>query len=229
MDSEQPDTPRFFVLQKGPLWSRYDVDVEELNKNRGEAACCPKCSSAIGLLTWLPPYSVRLVLHGEELGDFIECMGDELLVSERFAQAFREEGLTGLEGFHPVEIQRISRKRRGPKPAHIPQYRVVSPCFGRAAVDMVRSLIHYEAPPTCEECLTTVKDAIHGFALQPGTWQGEDISRPRGLYGRLLVSERFERFVVRHGFTNMHLTPTEELVWDPLGLGPEPASKQRSA
>ncbi len=71
---------------------------------------------------WLPPYRAELVLHGEELGDFIDAGGYDLLVSERFAQAFQEEGLTGLEGFHPVELVRVRRKRRGPKPALIPRY-----------------------------------------------------------------------------------------------------------
>jgi hypothetical protein len=58
-----------------------------------------------------------LVRYGEELGDFIEASGNDLLLSERFAQAFWEEGLTGLEGFHPVEVVRVRRARRLPPPA----------------------------------------------------------------------------------------------------------------
>ncbi|HEY0096165.1 MAG TPA: hypothetical protein VGB96_17690, partial [Archangium sp.] len=139
---------------------------------------------------------------------------------ERFARAFREEGLTGLEGFHPVEVVRVRRKRRGPKPAHVPQYLAVTACFGRAAVDVARSRIRYAKPPTCDECRSEGADSIHGFTLEPGTWKGEDIFRPRGLYGDVVVSERFARLVERHGFTNMRLTPTEELVWDPLERGP---------
>jgi hypothetical protein len=67
-------------------------------------------------------------------------------------------------------------------------------------------------------------DSIHGLVLEPGTWQGEDIFRPRGLQGSLLVSERFADFIQRHALTNMKLTPSGEFVWDPLELGPpEPA------
>jgi hypothetical protein len=179
------------------------------------------------MMTWLPPYRVELAMHGEELGEFIECSGHDLLVSERFAQAFREEGFTGLEGFHPVEVVRVRRKRRGPKPSHVPQYLAVTACYSRAAVDLARSRIRYaDDPPTCEECREATKNAVHGFTLEPGTWQGEDIFRPRGLRGFLVVSERFARFVERHGFTNMRLTPIEELVWDPLRLGPAPTTKQ---
>ncbi|WP_375770582.1 hypothetical protein NR798_06705 [Archangium gephyra] len=227
MASEPAASPRFFVLKKGEIGSRHDVDVGKSEPvNRGDAALCPRCGGAIGMLQWLPPYRVELVLHGEELGDFMETSGDDLLVSERFARAFREEGLTGLEGFHPVEVVRVRRKRRGPKPVHVPHYLAVTPCFSHAAVDMARSRIVYaDDPPTCEECREATKNAIYGYTLEPGTWRGEDIFRPRGLYGRLTVSERFARFVERHGFTHMKLTPTEQLVWDPIGLGP-PVTKQ---
>ncbi len=72
-------------------------------------------------------------------------------------------------------------------------------------------------------------ESIHGFVLAAGTWQGEDIFRPRGCQGRILVSERFAEFVKRHGFTNMKLSPTEEYVWDPLRKGPPAASSAAPA
>ncbi|MCY1081168.1 imm11 family protein [Archangium lansingense] len=229
MVSELTVSPRFFVLEKGALRSRYDVDADTAEPvNCEEGADCPKCGYPIGMMRWLPPYRIELVLHGEELGDYLETQGDDLLVSERFAQAFREDGLTGLEGFHPVQVGRVRQKRRGPKLTNIPQYLAVTACFGRAAVDVARSRIRYDKPPTCEECRAAGVDSIHGFTLEPGTWQGEDIFRPRGMQGRLVVSERFARFVERHGFTNMRLTPTEELVRDPLALGP-PGPKPGSA
>ncbi|ADO70789.1 uncharacterized protein STAUR_2997 [Stigmatella aurantiaca DW4/3-1] len=63
-------------------------------------------------------------------------------------------------------------------------------------------------------------DSVHGFALNGETWQGEDVFRPRGKQGSILISERFAEFVKQHGFTNMKLIPTEEYVWDPLRKGP---------
>jgi hypothetical protein len=230
MASDSSVSPRFFVLEEGVTWSRYDADAEKAEPvNRGEPARCPRCGGAIGMLRWLPPYRVDLVLHGEELGDFIKVSGDDLLVSERFALAFRDEGLTGLDGFHPVEVLRVRRKRKGPKPSNIPRYFAVTASIGRTAVDLARSRIRCDEPPACEECRYVHKDAVLGFTLEAGTWSGEDIFRPRGLYGSLVASERFERFVARHGFSNMRLTPTEEYVWNPLGPHPLPTTKQGSA
>ena len=218
MASESSASPRFFVLEKGATFSRYDADAEAVEpENHGEGADCPRCGYPIGMFTWLPPYRVELELYGEQSGDFIQVAGDDLLVSERFAHAFREAGLTGLEGFHPVEVVRVRRKQRGSRLAHIPCYFAVKACFGRAAVDLTRSRLRYGKPPTCEDCRSAGLEAIHGFTLEEGTWRGEDIFHPRGLLGVLTVSERFERFVAKHGFTNMRLTPTEEYVWNPLG------------
>ncbi|HEX8436876.1 hypothetical protein [Archangium sp.] len=172
------------------------------------------------MLTWLPPYRVELVLHGQEFGDFIEASGDDLLVSERFVQAFRDEGLTGLAGFHPVEVLGACRERLGPMPSSIPRYFVATVCFGRAAVNVARSRILYGKTPACEECRSKSIHAIFGFVFEEGTWKGEDIFHARGTQGILTVSERFERFVARHGFTNLRMTPTEEYVWNPLGRPP---------
>lgn len=217
------DCPRFLVLQEGSLGSHYDVDAEKAKPiNRGEPVRCPKCGGANSSLVWLPPYRVKLVMHGVELGDFIKTTGDEFLVSERFARSFQDEGLMGLSGFHAVEVLRVSRKEWGSKPQNIPRYLTVTASIGAAALDLSRSRIRAEVPPSCSECLYTTMDAVHGFALEADSWRGEDIFRPKGLFGTLVVTERFERFVMKHGFTNMRLTPTEEYVWNPLGRDPAP-------
>jgi hypothetical protein len=169
------------------------------------------------------PHRVELELHGEELGDFIKSSAYDLLISEWFAEAFRAEGLTGLELFHPAEVLRVrARKKKARGPIAVPRYYVVSPCFGRGAVDLVLNRVRISEPPTCMECRSTGINAIHGFVLEPGTWGGEDIFRPRGLPGDIVVSERFKDFVERHRLTNMVLTPTEQFVWDPSNLGPAP-------
>lgn len=68
--------------------------------------------------------------------------------------------------------------------------------------------------------------SVHGFALEPGTWHGEDVFQPRGLQGLIVVSEHFAQLVERHGLTNMRLTPIEEYTWDPLERGPPQATPE---
>ncbi|WP_225411702.1 hypothetical protein [Stigmatella hybrida] len=172
------------------------------------------------MLTWRPPYRVELELHGQDLGDFVEGPGYEVLLSERVADALRAEALTGLSGFHTVEVLRVRRKHKGPKPHAVPRYLAMNVCFSHGAIDDTRSRVRRDEPVTCPECRNPGRDTIHGFVLEAGTWKGEDVFRPRGLQGRILVSERFAQFVKRHGFTNMKAVPTEEYVWDPGHRGP---------
>lgn len=219
-----PSDPRFFVLEAN-VGGTHDTQFDRVEPiNRGNAPHCPQCGDPIGMKEWLPPYRVTLELYGQDLGDFAEgAGGNSVLLSERMVEAFRTEGLTGLLGFAPVEVVGVRRKRKGSHPAAVPRYFAVTACLGRAAVDEARSRIRRSGPVTCPECLSSGMDSVHGFALDVGTWQGEDVFRPRGQQGSILVSERFAEFVKQHGFTNVKLTPTEEYVWDPLRKGP-PAS-----
>jgi hypothetical protein len=210
--------PRFFELARDELRKPNDTDfVPSPGFKTGDFPKCPKCGEGIGQRDWLPPFKIEITVHGEEgAGDFMECAGSTL-ISERMATAFRSERLTGLEGFHPVEVVKMNAcaRRLG-----IPRYLLVRAAFGRAAVDEGRSRIRRVKPIECEECRRSDVDAIYGFRIQPGTWDGLDVFRPRGLQSRVVVSERFAGFAQRHSFTNIKLVPTEQLVWDPQQKGP---------
>ncbi len=220
MASEVISAPRFFVL-KDELHGAHDTKYDDVEPvNLGEAPKCPQCHSTLGSLSWLPPYRVVLDVYGQSPGDFVRVSSNRILIAERMATAFQEEGLTGLHSFHPVEVLRVRRKRKGPKPGAVPRYVFVNVGFTGATVDVAHSRLRYDKPVTCPECRTAGLDTVHGFTLEPGSWQGEDVFRARGLPGTLLTSERFAHFVARHGLTNMKLIPTEEYVWDPLRLGP---------
>ena len=220
MASDVPAAPRFFELTQD-MFGPHDTKFSHVKPVKlGEASRCPQCGDIIGMLTWMPPYRVELELHGASFGDFVNGPGDDLLVSERMAAAFRAEGLIGLLGFHPVEMVRVRSRNKKAKAIPVPRYFAVTACFGRGAVDDARSRIRRTGPITCAECRYAGLESIHGFVLEAGTWQGEDVFRPRGCQGSILVSQRFAEFVQRHGFTNMKLIPTEEYVWDPFRKGP---------
>jgi len=221
MVSEAHPAPRFFVLED-VLWGPHDTKFDKVEPvNRGEAPLCPRCKGALGLLTWLPPFRIDLEIYGQQPGDFVTGPGNSFLISERMAAAFKAEGLTGLLGFHPTEVVRVRRKRKGAKLETVPRYLVVDVSFfGTSAVDVARSRLRYGVPVTCPECRAEGLDSIHGFVLEPGTWRGEDVFRARGLPGTIIVSERFAEFVERHELTNMKLIPTGQYVWDPLRRGP---------
>jgi hypothetical protein len=212
--------PRFYVLEdlkEGPHSATF-FTVE--GSRIGDAPCCPRCGAFIGMKALLPPFRLELEVYRFGLGDLVYSPSGKILVSERFMEAFRSERLTGVTRFDAVEIVQVVRERPGPKITSIPRYFLMTPCFGRAAVDEARSRLRRAAPVQCAECRNPGVDGIYGFRLEEGTWQGEDIFRPRGLQSRIVVSERFARLVKDHGFTNIQLLPTEELTFDPRRLGP---------
>lgn len=179
------------------------------------------------MLSWRPPFRVKLRLHGEAPGDFAQAngAGADMIVSERFADAFREAGLTGLRGFASVEVVHVRRQRRGlKKDFTLPRYFAVTAPFGSALVDEARSHILRPGPFDCDYCRVIGSDGINGFTLEPGSWNGDDAFLPRGLPGVLVVSERFARLITEQGLTNMELIPIEHFVRDPLRRFTQPAS-----
>jgi hypothetical protein len=218
--SEKSLASRFYVLND-EMPGLHDTKALAADPvHYGDAPRCARCNAGFAMRTWLQPYRVELELYGQSLGDFVKGPGNSFLLSERMAKAFQAEGLTGLSGFNPAEVVRVRRRGKGPKPGAVPTYFVVTPSFGRAAVDVTRSRLRYGEPITCEECRSAGLDTVHGFTLEPETWQGEDVFRAWGLPGTDIVSERFAQFVARHGLTNMKLIPAEEYTWDPLRQGP---------
>ncbi len=211
-----PSQLRFFVLEKLST-GVHDTEFSTINLKAGPAARCPQCGDFVGSLSWQPPYQGELELHGKAFGDLVEAAGGDLLVTEPFAAAFTAEGLTGLSGFHPVEVLRVIKKRRGPKQGPPPRYLFVTPAYGQPALDLERSRLHISKPRTCTWCRSTGVDAVDGLTLEKGTWSGEDVFRPRGLWGHILVSERFMRFAQHHALSHFTFIPIEKYVWDPLG------------
>jgi hypothetical protein len=214
--------PLFFLLQgieDGP----HDAAFFRAEGSKiGEAPRCPRCGRFVGMREVLPPFRVELEVYRFGLGDLVHGAGGDVLASERFMEAFQSEKLTGVERFDLVEVAEVVRKGRGPKITSIPRYFLMKPFFARAAVDEARSVIRRWEPIQCTECRETGIDGVYGFRIEPGTWQGEDIFRPRGFSSDIVVSERFAQLVKNHGFTNIKLVPTEEFVWDPLRLGRPP-------
>jgi hypothetical protein len=162
----------------------------------------------VSLLAWLPALQVQLELHGSQFGDFaFSTAGDDFLVSETFRSIYKVSQMAGLIGFDPVMVLGVtSRQPNLPMP---PNYRRVSVVYGGPALDMMASGFEWIDPPTCEFCRTGNIMRWQRLVLEPDTWQGEDIFRPRGLSGHIMVSERFKDTCEQNGITNAVFTPAE--------------------
>ena len=207
---------KFYVLTNPHGFGRLAVtDFSTAEPVRlGEAPKCPVCGKFIGMLPWLPPHRAELELWSGEFGDIAFGPGNELLVSERFAGVYRDWGLTGLTGFHDVEITRVLR-RSGPrlrKPP--PSYYCVGVCRSRAAVDVQASGLGLKAPWTCEECRSGFIVRSERVVVEEGTWSGEDVFFARGLPGTILTSEHFREFFEANEINNGVLVQAHKYAFD---------------
>ena len=125
--------PRFFVLLRDDLRQPHDTDfVPVLGFETGDFPRCPTCGQGIGQRDWLPPFKVEITVHGKEgAGDFVEC-ARSLLLYERMVDAFRSEHLTGLQGFHPVEVVKMSGRAKPRK-----EVRTRSVALGRLRISSI--------------------------------------------------------------------------------------------
>ena len=77
---------------------------------------------------------------------------DDFLVSQRFREAYHQDGLTGLIGFDPVQV--IEIKPRKSTLTEPPSYFQVCANYGPTALDLAASGFEWVDRPTCPLCRT---------------------------------------------------------------------------
>lgn len=205
---------QFYVL--GDLrtddWTYHADGYGMKPKNQGDAPECPVCGECIGMLPWLPPYHAEIMVHGKKLGDLVRCIGPELLVSERFRHAWEQEKLGGIEVFSPLVRVRIRPARLGRRPL---TYFHVTPRYCGTKIDVEKSVIDFSRGGTCKQCHGGMIDSVRGFAIDESSWSGEDLFKPWGMPGKIVVTDRVRQMRDKYELTNINLTRVEEFLWDP--------------
>jgi hypothetical protein len=204
----------FFVLSIGGFDQRRYAWYEPLTGHHGEPPRCRVCERPVGSKHWEPPHQVELK-QPRRIGDFLGGTGGfDWAVSERFLEAYRHEGLSGIEAFHPLEIVRMGTTRKARTYAK-PVLHGVLVQHGPSRLDYERSGVEWWAPPEPDYCRACgpggggaggIALRLGPLVLEPGTWGGEDFFFPINLAGTVLVSERAARFIERERFENATLT-----------------------
>jgi hypothetical protein len=206
---------RFFVLEH-PRKAVDDALTDFLpaaGTKRGEAPRCPKCGAFVGMIPRLPPFRVELETWGRRFGDLVFGVSNDILVNERFKEAFLSSGLTGITGLLPADVVQVIA-RRGKVPESMPNYFVAVPGGSRALIDDRASGIDYKRSWTCDECRSGHIMRMRRLVLEPGTWSGEDVFIARGLPGTIITSERFKRFCDANAFSNCLLIEADRYHFD---------------
>jgi hypothetical protein len=203
---------RFYVLKSPKDYQQTAVtDYLPVDPyNVGDALKCGLCRKSISMGSWLPPYRVELEVWGNEYGDIAFGVGNDLLVSERFARLFQQAKLTGLKNYNEIEIVEVI-SRGGSKLLLIPpKYYRVTVSRSRAAIDREASELEGYEKIVCKECREGGVKRIKRIIMERRTWTGEDVFIARGLAGTIITSESFYDFYVSNNINAGELIPAEE-------------------
>jgi hypothetical protein len=140
--------------------------------------------------------------------------GYDFLVSQKFREVYFQHGLTGLVGFDPVEIIKVKSKSRRKILSRSPMYFRVRANYGGTALDLAASGMEWLEQPTCSECYTATIVRWKRLVVKEDTWTGDDIFRPRGMSGEVMVTRRFKEACLSHGITNAVFMPGEKACHD---------------
>ncbi|OYP38914.1 double-CXXCG motif protein [Rhodopirellula sp. MGV] len=160
----------------------------------GEFPKCPECETRIGTLNWQPPFVVQLTTN--KFGDLCTD-GQDILLSDRFREAWVNSGLTGLR-FERVNVEVAITERS------TPIYFVARIAHTITRLDEKASGVVASNVVGCDSCRVMAREKVERIRLDRHTIPELDIFRPSGLYGATLVTSRFVEFVNELSLKNFH-------------------------
>lgn len=161
----------------------------------GEFPTCPDCSAHIGILPWLPPYTIRI--KGKQAGDIIAGAGRSFLVSPRFMNALDPAMLTDVETLGAMDCKTNS--------SIIATYTHLHPPTVVARMDESATTFDVHKLVGCDTCRTAQRSRVDGFRVDESSWGGQHFFYPSGLYGVLLVTETVANALTAAKLDNVHL------------------------
>ena len=154
----------------------------------------------------------------EKWGDFVWGAGFPLLVSSKFKEIYDQEGLSGISEFsQPVEIVRLGNLKSGHFPELPPPYHLIQVLWGGANQDDTASGLYQEHPEIviCKFCRVGASGRKQqNIVIEEGSWNGNDIFKPRNAPVQFMVSERFRDVTEKYNLKNIWLIPADLYGYD---------------
>ena len=155
---------------------------------------CSSCQAKIGTLQWQPPFHLKFTTN--VFGDLCTD-GQDLLLSRQFREVCDQAKLRGIE-FAPEEVS----VRANTNPAI--DYRVLRIQNVITRLDEQASGLVVSKLVGCQLCRVAARERVDRIRVDESSWNGLDVFRPSGLYGAVLVTERFVEMISEYSLTNFH-------------------------
>ena len=190
---------------------------------RGDASRCPQCGRYITLLKWLEPRRIRLTnsRYPDRLHYYLH-VDQEIIVSERFMNAYKSSGLQGITAFRPIETVKVARNH---DPSTFPKYYSAEvEVTTDIKLDPDQTIIHGSPRDwKCSLCnpFGSSKSCVEKYVLDVKSTD-LDIAWVYAL--GIVMSQCFYDFVQEHNFTNFNLVDISEYQYG-MDKGPGPNKK----
>lgn len=168
------------------------------NKARySRPAECPYCGDEIASGDWLPPH--RIAFDSPTVGDFASN-GTSFVLSDSCVAAVRAAKVTGLGiSQDPVE----GTGGDGVFFAGFPKPVLTRLNERESGVDVTEV-------SGCERCRVFSRRKVDRLRIDETTWNGEDVFRPSGLFGVVVVTQKFVEIIREGGFENFHFVHQDD-------------------
>ncbi len=182
----------FWPVDRRPGFTRFRNDPENAV---AASPVCPTCNGFIGSLQIVPPIHVSLETYSGQFGDVAFGSVDQILVSERFKQAYKARDMRGLESFNPVEVLDHVKQNGMADDVVMPAYYHCPIVRSRATFDSAASEFEWDGPASkCKDCCCDgILLGYERLVLIPESWEGHAIFYARGSVGTIVVTEQFRQ------------------------------------
>lgn len=149
-------------------------------------------------------YTLSVVLKSPKIGDFISTVYSDWLITDKVAEVFQQQELTGYE-LRPVDV------RNKVLPFRLWELFIT----GKGGKADTTSGIYTKRK--CETCGSTVYSAVKkgvGIVVDKTQWDGSDFFAVTEYPKFALVNEKVKKIVRENRFTGVKFIPSDELGWD---------------
>ncbi|RMG37447.1 MAG: hypothetical protein D6732_06760 [Methanobacteriota archaeon] len=204
---------KFYVLK--PVGLRFGTKFaygEQVHPiQTGDFARCPVCGHPVTARKWLSPRKIKLsTSQKSKWGDFVWGDGFTLVVSERFAQLYKNGNLHGISSFQAVNIVKTGQKNSA---VEQPKYYLIDFDWNGANLDDEKSGI-IRNNIKCAFCRASIIKSFNRVVIETNSWKGADIFGVRGLPGEILVSEKTKLLIESFKLTGAIVVPSERYSYD---------------
>lgn len=204
---ENLTAPKFFIL-KPPGTRTFQYAWKDAAFLGFEKTTCTQCGRAVASMAYSGPHCL-LTEGGAKFPDYLAfCGAGEglFVISERAADVFRSNRISGMTGFAPIQVAKEADGVILPLPEGAPNYVLVQ-ITGTIDLDLKKMCL--KKKKVCSTCggFEWNRQRLHPLYIDADTWDGSDVCRNESIPGYIIFSKGAVDAIKKHRLKGFGLDP----------------------